>query len=390
MPNHTSSGARTHSAMNARPLRKGYSVPRLQLVLLACVGLLFSYVLVSCGSLYGRYISLCSASPFPATKTTAADAIQLHGSGGSAAAVELQKVVLPHVVGGSVITGVMSSELQSIVEDGWGEGAMWSMRGLLHGKRRPSRYSKCPECTLIACREGGGCSGHCKRGGQLFTCRSIGITGAFCSDEQSPDPETLPVDRLEPLVSAEVQATSPFIGCANITDTADGCPAAGTNGMLADGSDFTVRETQCNQHRYNLTCTNGPRPTPFFPFGFCLCLIESASAWGWPESEWRACRTTEIDVADLGVDISSDGPTPSDNIASVVSTENYTVSTFGVREPVDVRTYSFDISFRIDGEIVAIDMSISYAPVSSDDNVIAEAPIPGVADYEAVGPAPGA
>ena len=117
----------------------------------------------------------------------------------------------------------------------------------------------------------------------------------------------IPADRLKPLVSADVQATAPFIGCANFTDTADGCPTAGTTGMLADGSEFTVRATRCNQYRYSLTFTDGPRPTPFFPLGFCWCILEIDSTLGSPVREWRACHTTEIDVADSGVQISSGG-----------------------------------------------------------------------------------
>ena len=376
--------------MTARPLRNGHRMLWLRPAVLACVALLAACVVVTWGSLNGRYTSLSPASSFPTGHPAAADALLLQGTSGSTAAEELQpeENVLPRVMDGAVVIGVMSSEMQSIIEGGWAGGGLWSMRGLLHGKRRPSRYSKCPECTFVACGAQARCSGHCKRRGRLFSCRQIGIVGAFCADEQSPDPETLPADRLEPLVSAEVQITAPFIGCANITDTADGCPAAGTAGMLADGSDFTVRATQCNQHRYNLTCTNGPRPTPFFPFGFCWCFLEIESTLGSPVREWRACRTTEIDIADLGVEISSGGSTPSDNTVSVVSTGNYTVSTFGVREAVDIGTYIYDMIYRIDGEMVAIDMGISYAPVSYVDNVTAEAPIPGVDDYEAVGPAP--
>ena len=366
-------------------------MPRIELVVPACIGLLAAGLLLTWGSLHGRYTPLKSASPFPATQATAADALLLRRSSGSADAEERQQSVLPRVMDDAIVTGVVSSELQSVVQSGWAGGAVWSMRALLHGRRRPNRYTVCPVCTIVTCGEGGECTGHCKRGGRLFTCRTQGTAGAFCNDEQSPDAETLPADRLEPLVSAEVRATAPFVGCANITDTADGCPAAGTTGMLADGSDFTVRETQCNQHRYNLTCTNGARPTPFFPFGFCWCLMEIDSAWpwGWPVREWRACRTTEIDAADLGAEISSGGPKPSDNVVSVVSTGNDTVSTFGVQEPVDIGTYSFDVRFRAEGEVVAIEMAISYAPQSIVDNVAVEAPIPGGDDYEPVGPAPG-
>ena len=361
---------------------------RLELVVLTCTGLLLSYLLVTWGWLHGGYTHLPSASSFAATQTTAAHVVLPHRSSGSAAAEELQQNMPPRVVDVAVITGVMSSELQSIIEDGWGRGAMWSMRGLLHGRRRPSRYSRCPECTIVTCDAERYCSGHCKKRGRLFTCRSAGTSGAICLDSLSPDPETLPADRLDPLVSAELKATAPFIGCANITDTADGCPAAGTVGMLADGSDFFVRDTRCNQYRYNLSCNSGSRPTPFFPFGFCWCLIEMDSTMGSPVREWRACRTAEIAVADLGVEINSGGPTPSDNVVSVVSSGNDTVSTFGVQEAVDVQSYCYDVSFRIEGKVVAIDMVISYAPTRFVDNFMAEAPIPGGDDYEPMGPAP--
>ena len=94
---------------------------------------------------------------------------------------------------------------------------------------------------------------------------------------------------------------------------------------------------------------------------------------------------------------------------SVVSAENDTVSTFGVQEPVDIGTYLYGGRDRVpvgrpsvpprdppsdrvpvEGEVAAIDMGFSCAPVNYDDTVTAEAPIPGGDDYEAVGPAPGA
>ena len=75
---------------------------------------------------------------------------------------------------------------------------------------------------------------------------------------------------------------------------------------------------------------------------------------------------------------------------SVVSAENDTVSTFGVQEPVDIGTYLYGVRVPVEGEVAAIDMGFSCAPVNYDDTVTAEAPIPGGDDYEAVGPAPGA
>ena len=135
---------------------------RLRLVVLACVGLLAACVLVAWGLIDGRYIPVSAASSFPTAHPAAADALLLHGASGYAAAAKQPQNVMPRVVDGAVVTRVMSSELQSIIEDGWAGGAAWSMRGLLHGRGRPSRYSKCPECTFVACDAKSQCSGHCK------------------------------------------------------------------------------------------------------------------------------------------------------------------------------------------------------------------------------------
>jgi hypothetical protein len=43
---------------------------------------------------------------------------------------------------------------------------------LAHGKRRPSKYPLCPNCTIIECGPSGFCSGHCRRNKQLRICRS--------------------------------------------------------------------------------------------------------------------------------------------------------------------------------------------------------------------------
>jgi hypothetical protein len=40
---------------------------------------------------------------------------------------------------------------------------------LAHGSRNPSRYSVCPRCTIVNCKNGK-CTGHCKRRRQLHGC----------------------------------------------------------------------------------------------------------------------------------------------------------------------------------------------------------------------------
>eukprot|EP00892_Ulva_mutabilis_P008138 jgi/Ulvmu1/5697/UM024_0044.1 len=86
------------------------------------------------------------------------------------------------------------------------------------------------------------CSGHCKTGRRLFTCRTRGIfiASGFCNDEDKPDPLSLPAEPLDPLRSLSITATQPFIGCANITGLPNGCPASGTTGITNKEGNVTM------------------------------------------------------------------------------------------------------------------------------------------------------
>ena len=145
---------------------------------------------------------------------------------------------------------------------GWA-GAMFT-RGLLHGKRRPSKYSRCNLCAMISCTsETEICSGHSKKGKKLFTCRRklFGVIRNLCIDDL-PEISNLPADTLAPLRSVAVAATAPFIGCANIFGLPSGCPAAGTRGEFGNGQTFTVLRSMCPQHRCSIRpCERGSRRT---------------------------------------------------------------------------------------------------------------------------------
>lgn len=306
----------------------------------------------------------------------------------------VRPLVRPRVVHDATVVGVaadgrqasMGHAAEDVADDVADEvaedvGTAWSMRGLLHGRRRPHKYSVCPVCTVVSCAVGGGCLGHCKRSAKLYICRQSGVAGGQCLDlpEDVPDPDTVPADSLSPLGSAVVEATAPFVGCANITGTADGCPAAGTQGRLADGTAFTVLNTQCHQYRYRLQCATGPGlVTPFFPYGFCWCWVRLSGGG----EEWRACRTTEVDIAELGAEVRSGGPNPSANTVRVMSVGDKTVSTFGENEEVDFSAYRYSVSYTVEGENVTVRLSLEFAPQGTVDSVEEEGPIAGDYDYE--------
>eukprot|EP00892_Ulva_mutabilis_P000796 jgi/Ulvmu1/10717/UM068_0001.1 len=283
---------------------------------------------------------------------------------------------LPYDIYDAVVTGVASVDLQDAVEGSWPwtrGAAVGSRRELLHGRRKPHRYSRCPTCTLVGCDSGGKCSGHCKQNRRLFTCRSRSIVAGLCASDPLPDPETLPAGRIRRSDSAVVDVTAPFIGCANITGTADGCPAPGTAGQTADGSRFTVRRTHCNQHLYNIECED----YPFLPFGFCWCFVDIEGA----EQEWRACRTTEVDVQGLGVEIGSTGPQPSENAVSVTADGAYTNTTYGDRGIVDPRIYRHAATYLLEGVTVVTGLSYYNRAIVRDESFVAEGPILGDYDY---------
>eukprot|EP00892_Ulva_mutabilis_P008780 jgi/Ulvmu1/6274/UM028_0134.1 len=275
---------------------------------------------------------------------------------------------LPAVTTGAGITGLASAEAQAAfdaAERGWARGT----RVLLHGRRPALLYSVCPTCTLVACSRDSGetrCSGHCKRRRQLFTYRTQGVSGGQCSDLDKPDPDTVPVDRLDPLRSVALEATAPYIGCAYIVGLPSGCPAAGTAGVRPDGTAYSVLWTQCEAFRYELQCVEGINRTPFHPFGYCKCVV-SIDGGGLSVS---ACSLAELDSYS-GPPLRESGGVP----VEVFPDDNVTATRFGVRESVDFPIYRYNNTFDVGGEDVLVSMAIWYAPQSTGDNMTLEGPL---------------
>ena len=256
--------------------------------------------------------------------------------------------VLPFVTADAIVTGEVHGGYDTDAAASWAGAA----RGLLHGKRRPSKYSQCNVCTVISCNKAAGiCSGHCKKRRRLFTCRtSSGVTrvAGSCGSVNPPDPLSLEADPLEPRRTVEVAASAPFIGCANITGLPNACPAEGTRGILDGGLEFTVVRSSCEQYLYNLTCTQENSKTPFHPFGYCFCAIEydGGGRVGGPcrlfELNYTAPRLRESD----GVPI------------SVYPEGNMTVTMYGERGVFDVRLYSYDTVFELGSVTVHAHMGL--------------------------------
>ena len=174
-----------------------------------------------------------------------------------------------------IVTGVAGAEAQaefSAAEGAWAGGR----RTLLHGKRRPRSYTVCPLCTPVTCNTATKvCSGHCKSSRTLFTCKTGSRVKPGCgeAEDEKPDPATVSPDSITGLASAWVMVTAPYVGCANVSNAADGCPDAGTTGTL-NGDGVTVLASSCTQHLYKLPCARTDPPSPFYPFGFCMCLLK--------------------------------------------------------------------------------------------------------------------
>ena len=268
--------------------------------------------------------------------------------------------MLPFLVEHSeVISEVRGHDTQS----GWAGPA----RRLLHGKRRPSKYSQCPACTMITCNGGGLCSGHCKRRRKQFTCRApfIRTAAAFvCFDES---PVTVPADTLAPLHSVAVAASAPFIGCANITGLSSGCPAAGTRGESTDGQRFTVLGSACEQYRYSLKQCEREEPifTPFYPFGYCVCLTRSSSGSFALDACWLSdLRYTAPNARETGgvpVRVTREG--------------NMTMTTFGVREELDMAMNTFSMNFSSFASTVDVEMVVWGAIVNKAENFTLDMPL---------------
>ena len=269
---------------------------------------------------------------------------------------------LPVVAVDAVVVGEVLGGYNTIAAATWTGAA----RGLLHGKRRPEKYSKCSVCTLISCNmDTKICSGHCKRNRRLFTCRTRGRAGGVCYSVDKPNPLSLEADPLDPLRSVEIATTAPYIGCANITGLPSGCPAEGTRGMLDGELEFTVRSSSCEQYLYNLTCAEGVNITPFHPFGYCTCLIEydgggvALGPCSLSELKYTAPRLQDTDGVPIRV-------TPAGNM---------TMTTYGEREEVDIRTYRYDTVFELGFVSVNVEMVLWAALQNGGTNLTLDGPL---------------
>eukprot|EP00892_Ulva_mutabilis_P008784 jgi/Ulvmu1/6278/UM028_0138.1 len=204
-----------------------------------------------------------------------------HALGGQAdvgIAVHSGDPTLPIVVPDAVLSGLLSRRALAALN---AAGGSWAggRRALLHGRRRAKNYTVCPTCTLISCvaptpeNFNSRCSGHCKRNRRLYRCTGSGAAANSCGNDDAPDPSTVPPDSLPSTSSVQVEATAPFIGCVNITGLPSGCPAAGNTGTRADGTSYRVLWTICEQHMYTLKCSEGANKSPFYPFGYCMCVV---------------------------------------------------------------------------------------------------------------------
>ena len=203
--------------------------------------------------------------------------------------------VTPYVIHDAIVQG--PSDVEAPVR--WERGeqqAPGGGRALLHGRRRPIRYAKCPACTIVRCAGGNGCTGHCRRNREVRHCsekHKVSPSPAPCAQDGDPI-----VSRLEPPDSLVVTATAPYIGCVHIADRpADAaCPAPGTRGVRQPAGNTTAFEYEvefsvCAQTQYTPDCTN----RPYYPLGVCLCsrasLSEAAQGLG-----LDACNASELDL----------------------------------------------------------------------------------------------
>ena len=278
---------------------------------------------------------------------------------GPGSAADTQVHVVPFLVADAEVTGEVR---WADTVAGWAGAA----RGLLHGKRRPSRYSRCNVCTMISCNKDTGiCSGHCKKGKQLFTCRrnSIKAAQAPCTDNL-PEISNLPADTLDPLHSVSVAVTAPFIGCANITGLPNGCPAAGTRGEPDDGQRFTVLGSACRQYRYSIKqCERAF--TPYYPFGFCVCLTRSDEG----VDDLGACRLPELRYK--APDAAETGGVP----VGVVPEGNMTMTTYGVREQLFVSRNTYDARFHFLGATVDAEMVLGDVLLNDAEYLTLDGPL---------------
>jgi len=194
----------------------------------------------------------------------------------------------PVVIDNAVVRGPVSAEMQAEYDADYEEQATAGAagesgvamakgrRGLLHGGRRPSRYTRCNLCTVVQCNKDGICTGHCKYGGKLFYCDNGRIIRAStrCEPVSAEQVKSIPISPVYPPKSVTVTVPSPYIGCAEIANCASGCPAPGTKGLLpGDGGDeataipYQIQSSVCSSQRYLPRCTY----IPMYPAGICEC-----------------------------------------------------------------------------------------------------------------------
>lgn len=209
----------------------------------------------------------------------------------------------PLVIQNAVVTGPASPEKQAEFDadsephgSGLDSGA-GPQRSLLHGSRRPARYSICDTCTIDSC-QGRACTGHCREDRKLFSC-------AGKRPRRGSGPECLPVEQdifdipfspLEPPAGLVLIAPSPYIGCVSIRgqDSRIGCPSPGTRGVVPATGDsaaipYEVQASTCTYTRYLPDCTT----SPLYPVGVCRCL---AVADDGEHLGFNPCVFTELEV----------------------------------------------------------------------------------------------
>ena len=248
---------------------------------------------------------------------------------------------LPFVTADADVIGEIPGADNITAAAGWAGAA----RGLLHGKRRVSKYTKCSQCTMISCNNEG-CTGHCKKWRTFFTCRTNGLVGGRCSRADNPVPIGRTPDPLDPLHSVDITVTAPFIGCANITGLPIGCPAERTRGMSDDGVEFTVAGSSCEQHLVNLSCRKNGTDAPFHPFGYCFCTV----LYDGGGASFLPCNLSELDYRAPSMKDTDGVP------IRVFPEGDRTVTTYGVREELDLRRYEYNTTFDLGYVTVDVEM----------------------------------
>ena len=267
---------------------------------------------------------------------------------------------LPLVSADAVVTGKVRWGYNTVGTASWAGAA----RGLLHGRRRPSKYTRCPVCTEVHCNKGTGfCTGHCKKKATLFTCRPIGRSANSCFDDSKRDPSTLEPDTLDSLDSVVVSTAAPYIGCANITGAPSGCPAEGTRGFNDERMlEYTVLSSSCEQHLYTPPCND----TLFYPFGYCSCVIGFEG--GGPAHV--PCYLPHLDYTAPPLQDTAGVP------VWVIPEGNMTVTTYGIREEVDRRALMFDTVFDLGFASISVEMAVWTAHVGPGEDIVLEGPFP--------------